>query len=93
MLALNTIFFSHICKAHAHVVMRLIRLNYPFPGPRLLQTQIAFLPFYSQGLNLPSPRPGVPVWRLPSPSRSMHLGDVSETSPGPRDPNRIGCAQ
>ena len=39
-----------------------------------------FLPFYSLGLNLPSPRPGVPVWRLPSPSRSMHLGDVSETS-------------
>ena len=45
-------FFSHICKAYAHVVMRLIRLNYPFPGPRFPQIQIAFLPFYSQGLNL-----------------------------------------
>ena len=34
----------------------------------------------------------VPVRRFPSPSRSIHFGDVSEAN-GPRDPKRFGRAE
>ena len=37
---------------------------------------------------------GVPVRRFPSPSRSIHFGDISEVNGGgtfgPRDPKRFG---